>query len=243
MLRSQARMERHQRIIAESRASYQRRGGATATSAAQTQQHAIGHMEREIGVQREIARWGSAMGLEETVLKALRSISWLQDRIALLGQEIRRAPYEDAVSGIRDWQDALAARMDLLESMRAPASDVQRLLWARVRALEAEAGILRQMGQYAGAERALARASRLRMDERQDSREPALERRIQQVIGGDPRGSENVAPLAVSQSAQSGGARRYVVEFQAPSDRGGAIVDALIDEVMRRLGTTLRAQR
>lgn len=235
-LQHHARVERHLRLLDQQRAA---RPDAPASQRVRAQQDQIGHLQREIGLQSEIARWGTALGLEETALRALRAIASLRDRIALLSEEIRAAPFDDALARLRAWNDALSARADLLRALQAPASDLQRLQAARVQALQAEASLLRDSGRLPDAERALAAAARLNTQTTDHPRASPIQEPVRRAIGGDLRHPERVSPLAVSEATT----RRYIVEFQAPSDRGAAIVDALIDEVMRRLGDTLRAQR
>lgn len=242
-LQHQARVERSLRILAQRRADAQRRAGDSASAQARARSESIGHMEREMGLQWEIARWAAAMGLEDTAFRALRAIESLRSGIGLLAEEIRAAPYDDALTQVRRWRDALDARADLLQALRAPSSDLERLHHARVRALEDEARILVQMGRQPDAERALAQAARLRYEPPPRGTPSGVRDRVRQAIAGEVRDAERIAPLAVTEAMGGAGSRRYIVEFQAPSDRGAAIVDALIDEVMRRLGDALRAQR
>jgi len=246
-LEAQVRSERHLQMMAQGYARYQARSGAVPSERAATLQQQIAAMGRQADVQARIAQTAANLGLEETAYRALRAVAELRQGIGLLAAEVQQAPWEEALERVRAWDDQLAARTELLKALAAPESDVDRLLVSRIQALQQEAQLLQSIGDYASADRALAKAAGLSKGYGQRGGGDAVEERVRQVIGGDARTGERLTPLALAR-VQSGeeagpGMRRYVVEFQAPADGGNAVADALIEEIMNRLADVLRSRR
>jgi len=246
-LEAQVRSERHLQTMAQGYGRYQARSGAMPTDRAATLQQQVAAMSREANLQTQVAQTAANLGLEETAYRALRAVAELRQGIGLLASEVERAPWEEALERLRAWDDQLTARTELLEALAAPESDVDRLLVARIQALQQEAQLLRSMGDYASADRALARAAGLTRGYAQRGAGDAVDERVRQVIGGDARTGERITPLGLARVQSAGeagsGLRRYVVEFQAPADGGSAMADAVIEEIMGRLAEVLRSRR
>ncbi len=255
-LQSQLRAERHLRLLHERRGAYMREAGASHQARAAQGRQELRSIEREANLQGRVAQSAWRLGLEETAYRALHSVAQLERRFAALSEDIARSPYLDALETARAWDDRLAGRIALLRALEAPEEDVLRLTEQRVGALEREAQALRALGEHAKADRALALAARLAGTTERKRETDALDERVRRIIGVEPRHPEAVAPLAVARvqdlggsgrvsvrEDDSGGERRFVVEFRAPKDAGNALADAIVSEVMARLGEVLRSAR
>ncbi len=255
-LQAQLRAERHLRLLHERQAAYLRQVGASRGARASEQREALRSVRREADLQGRVARSAWQLGLEETAYRALRSLAQLEDRFDLLSRDLARSPRLDALESARAWEDRLAGRIDLLRALKAPEADILRLTEERVGALQREAVALRSLGEHAKADRALAAAARLAGAAEGGRESDGVDERVRRIIGVAPRNPEAVAPLAVARAQvmegagrvsvredEAGGERRFVVEFRAPKDAGNALADAIVSEVMARLGEVLRSAR
>jgi hypothetical protein len=234
-----------------------RRAGAPRTSQGYARSGMAAALGHESALESQLAVSAGQLGRYDLAGRAARNSQGLADRMRATERAAAEGPLRDMLDQARAWGEQLGARIAVLDALRAPEEDILRLTRQRVAALQQEAEALRALGLAPQAERATARALRLAGAEApRGRRADAIDRRVREVLGSDPRNAERVTPLAVARAERMGAAadvgvreesvgldRRLVVELRAPRDLGNAAVDALVNEVMTRVVDALRCRR